>query len=100
AFKTRATNQEPHCDLDWAALVFGEREIMLSAGGAPGTPRRQSADLYIRTDDLENLRRQIPSTVEIVEDLHDTFYGMREFILRDPNGFGSPSANRSRCSGS
>jgi hypothetical protein len=22
-----------------------------------------------------------------VEDLHDTFYGMREFILRDCNGF-------------
>ena len=23
----------------------------------------------------------------MVEDLHDTFYGMREFIIRDLNGF-------------
>jgi hypothetical protein len=25
--------------------------------------------------------------VEIREGLHDTFYGMREFIIRDINGF-------------
>ena len=34
-----------------------------------------------------DLYRRIQDQVEVVEGLHDTFYGMREFIIRDLNRF-------------
>jgi hypothetical protein len=43
--------------------------------------------LYVTTDDVEGLHGQLQDRVEVVEGLHDTFYGMREFIIRDFNGF-------------
>jgi uncharacterized glyoxalase superfamily protein PhnB len=33
------------------------------------------------------LRSRIDGKADIVEDLHDTFYGTREFTVRDCNGF-------------
>jgi uncharacterized glyoxalase superfamily protein PhnB len=44
-------------------------------------------DLYILTDNADDLFRRLKDRVQIVEELHDTFYGMREFIVRDKNGF-------------
>jgi uncharacterized glyoxalase superfamily protein PhnB len=68
---------------------------MLDAGGkSSGEPRRE-VDLCITTDNTDELCRRMKEQVEIVEDIHDTFYGMREFIIRDCNGFwitfGQPS---------
>ena len=81
--------------MNWAKLSFGNSEVMLNAGGkSSGEPRRE-VDLYITTDHIDELCRRMKSQVEIVEDIHDTFYGMREFIIRDCNGFwitfGQPS---------
>jgi hypothetical protein len=39
------------------------------------------------------LRSAISGRAEIVEDTHNTEYGMREFIVRDPNRFWSRSAS-------
>jgi hypothetical protein len=36
---------------------------------------------------VDALRARLGDRVEVVEDLHDTFYGMREFIIRDVNRF-------------
>ena len=60
---------------------------MLNGGGKPSTADRREVDLYVHTDEIENLCRQLKGRVEMVEDLHDTFYGMREFIIRDLNRF-------------
>jgi len=38
-------------------------------------------------DNVDSLRKLLDGKISIVEDLHDTFYGMREFIIRDCNGF-------------
>ena len=73
--------------IDWALLRFGQSEIMLSLGGQPSSARRREFDLYTHVDDVDDLRRCIDGKAEIVEDLHNTFYGMREFIVRDCNGF-------------
>ena len=35
----------------------------------------------------EEVSRRLQGQVEVVKDLHETFYGMREFIVRDLNGF-------------
>lgn len=87
-FEIRNVNRE--CDdgpIDWALLRLGQSEIMLSLGGQPSSALRREFDLYTHVDDVDALRRRIDGKAEIVEDLHDTFYGMREFIIRDCNGF-------------
>ncbi len=94
-FEIRGTNRE--CEdgaIDWALLRLGTSELMLSAGGRASSDPRREFDLYIHVDDVNGLRVNLEGKVEIVEDLHDTFYGMREFIIRDCNGlwitFGKP----------
>lgn len=46
-----------------------------------------SASLYIETQDLEALYRELKPKVEIVKELHTTWYGMKEFYIRDCNGY-------------
>ena len=74
-------------EIDWASLRLGESEIMLSAGGRASSDPRREFDLYIHVDDVNGLRGRLDGKAEIVEDLHVTFYGMSEFIIRDCNGF-------------
>jgi len=100
-FEIRNVNRE--CDegaIDWALLRLGESEIMLSAGGHPSSAARREFDLYTHVDDVDDLRHRLIGKAELVEDLHNTFYGMREFIIRDCNGFwitfGQPATREPR----
>jgi uncharacterized glyoxalase superfamily protein PhnB len=74
-------------EMNWASLSFRNSEVMLNAGGKPSTDHRREVDLYVTTDNVDDFYRQIDGRVEVVEGLHDTFYGMREFIIRDINRF-------------
>jgi len=74
-------------ELKWAKLTFGNSEVMFQGGGRLDTAHRREVDLYILTDNVDDLHRRLKDWVQIVEDPHDTFYGMREFILRDINRF-------------
>jgi catechol 2,3-dioxygenase-like lactoylglutathione lyase family enzyme len=74
-------------EINWASLTRDGSELMLSLGGAPSAAHRREVDLYILTDDIDVARRTLPEPVDIVEDIHDTFYGMRELIVRDNNRF-------------
>jgi len=85
-FTVRGTN-EPGGEMDWASLVFGNSEIMLTEGGRASSEERREVDLYIRTDDVDRLFAQLKDRIEVRIGLNDTFYGTREFIIRDLNGF-------------
>jgi uncharacterized glyoxalase superfamily protein PhnB len=74
-------------DIDWALLRLGQSDIMFNAGGHASSAHRREFDLYIRVDDVEVVRARVEGKAEIVESLHDTFYGAREFTIRDLNGF-------------
>ena len=74
-------------EMNWALLSLGNSEIMLNAGGKASAAERREVDLYVYADDLDDLYRGLKDRVEVVERLHDTFYGMREFIVRDVNRF-------------
>lgn len=82
--------------LSFAMLSFGSGEVMFSSGGHASESRRREVDLYVYSDGVDDLYRRLKDRVEVVEDLHDSFYGMREFIIRDVNRFwitfGQPSA--------
>jgi uncharacterized glyoxalase superfamily protein PhnB len=71
----------------WAELSFGDGRLMFSAGGRPSAADGREVDLYVHIQNVDEKRRQLEGRAEIREDLHDTFYGMREFIIRDLNGF-------------
>ncbi len=73
--------------LSFASLSFGSGEVMFSSGGRPSTHDRREVDLYVYSDNVDDLFRRLEDRVEVVEGLHDTFYGMREFIIRDLNRF-------------
>jgi uncharacterized glyoxalase superfamily protein PhnB len=71
----------------WALLAFGSGRFMLNAGGRESDAERREVDLYVETPGVDDLYRTLQSRVVTVEEPHDTFYGMREFIIRDLNGF-------------
>jgi len=85
-FALHRTNDEDG-DLNWALLSFGESELMFSAGGQPSTSFRREVDLYVHVDDVDGLYERLKDRVDVVESPHDTFYGMRELIIRDLNRF-------------
>jgi uncharacterized glyoxalase superfamily protein PhnB len=85
-FTVGGTN-EPDGAMDWAVLSFGATEIMLNEGGLPSSSHRREVDLYLHVDDVDGLYERLKDAVEVVEGPHDTFYGMREFIIRDLNRF-------------
>jgi hypothetical protein len=73
--------------LSFAILSFGNTEVMFNEGGEPSTRHRREVDLYVYTDNVDDLYQRLKDRVDVVEGPHDTFYGMREFILRDLNRF-------------
>src|ERR1700752_265446 len=73
--------------LSFGIVSFGTTQVMFNQGGKPSDAWRREVDLYVYSDNVEKMFEQIHDRVEIVEGLHDTFYGMREFIIRDVNRF-------------
>lgn len=85
-FQLLRVNEEDG-EVNWAKLTFGNSEVMFQSGGKPSTEHRREVDLYILTDNVDELHWRLKSRVEVVQNLDDTFYGMREFIIRDINRF-------------
>lgn len=73
--------------LSFAILSAGNTRLMLNQGGRPSTAERREVDLYVEADQVDQLFASVRDRVQVVAELNDTDYGMREFIIRDPNGF-------------
>ena len=73
--------------LSFAIMGFGDGRVMFNQGGATSEKRRREVDLYAYTDNVDELYSQIKDRVDVVEEPHDTWYGMREVIIRDLNRF-------------
>jgi catechol 2,3-dioxygenase-like lactoylglutathione lyase family enzyme len=73
--------------LSFAILSAGSTRLMLNQGGRPSTAERREVDLYVDTEHVDQLFASLRDRVPVVAELDDTDYGMREFIIRDPNGF-------------
>ena len=80
-------HHEEDGEINWAKLLFGNSELMINAGGKPSDNHRRDVDLYITTDNVADLYLHLKGRVQVVEDIYDASYGMREFIIRDINGF-------------
>jgi uncharacterized glyoxalase superfamily protein PhnB len=80
----------------WARLRNGGVEIMISLPNAhiPFDKPAFTGSLYFNPDDVDALWEQLKDKATVVYPLENFFYGMREFAIRDNNGyclnFGSP----------
>jgi uncharacterized glyoxalase superfamily protein PhnB len=73
---------------DDVQLMFQSRASL--EGDLPvlkGLPIAASQTFYIEVEGVDDLRRQIDGKAQVVKDLHDTFYGTREFYFTDCNGY-------------
>ena len=86
-FAVLATNVDPDDGMNFALLSYGNSQVMLNAGGRLSNEDRREVDLYVRTDDVDRLHESLKDRVQIRLGLTETFYGTREFIVRDLNGF-------------
>lgn len=86
-FNVVATYGNEADGLSFAIVSFGDARVMFNQGGEVSDKRRREVDLYTYTDDVDQLYAQLKDRVRVVEGPHNTFYGMRELIIRDLNGF-------------
>lgn len=86
-FKIVDTYDDGGEGLSFAILEFGNSEVMFNQGGVASIHHRREVDLYIYTEDIDELFDRLKDRVEVVEPPHEMFYGMREFIIRDLNRF-------------
>ena len=86
-FTVTATYGDDGDGLSFAIVSFGSSEVMFNQGGQPSTRDRREVDLYVYTDNVDDLYRRLKDRVDVKAAPHDTFYGMREFIIHDLNRF-------------
>ena len=73
--------------MSFAILSAGNTRLMLNQVGRPGTDKRREVDLYVNVEYVDELFASLRDRAQVVQDVNETHYGTREFIIRDPNGF-------------
>ena len=86
-FNVVATYGNESDGLSFAIVSFGDGQVMFSQGGETSTKHRREVDLYVYTDAVDDLYEHLKDRVDVFKGPHNTFYGMREVIIRDVNRF-------------
>jgi uncharacterized glyoxalase superfamily protein PhnB len=81
--------------LTWAMLKKDDVEIMLQREDSlieelpefKGLKIGGTFTLYISMQDVKSFYDKIKNKVEVVKDIHKTFYGADEFVIKDLNGY-------------
>ena len=73
----------------WAALSRDNVELMISLPNAhePFEKPTLTGSIYFNTTDVDALWEQIKDKASVVYPIENFFYGMREFAIRDNNGY-------------
>jgi lactoylglutathione lyase len=72
----------------FVAVGAGNIEIFLNKNEGPAAPIAGGISLYIEVAGLEQLLSRVTEhQVKIEIPLNETFYGMREFAVLDPDGY-------------
>ncbi len=81
--------------LDWAVVkadgvqIFFQKEesLVKEMPVLKGKKIGASLTFYIEVEDVQSLYDSVKEKVEIVRDMRETFYGAKEFAVRDLNGY-------------
>lgn len=71
----------------FAIMSFGSTKVMFNTDGEPSDKGRREVDLYVYTDNVDELYETLKDRVDVIDAPCDRFYGMRELIIRDLNRF-------------
>jgi len=72
----------------FVAVGSGDLEIFLNQEEAAGKAKPGGISLYVEVDGLDQLLgRTQQASIKIEIPLNETFYGMREFAVLDPDGY-------------
>lgn len=92
----QALEEDPDATLVYAQLAQNGVEVMLQSaghldaedaflqGGRPGDP---AVSFYFLTEDADALYAEVRDRAETVAAPRTAWYGMREFFIRDPDGY-------------
>ncbi|RYU93204.1 VOC family protein [Emticicia agri] len=86
-FKCLGTNAEPGCALDWALLDWEGAQFMLYPDGTEDASTAKYAGLCIIVDSIDALIEPIKAKAEIIDINPGTFFGKKEIVFKDLNGF-------------
>ncbi len=92
------TGTYPEDDPNWCYLKRGDSHLMFSSldelehGHDEGEENHHHGPtgvwtLYVYPDDVDSLWERLKKEAPVAYPLYETPYGMREFGIRDPNGF-------------
>ncbi len=84
-FDCRARDEE----LGWAELAYADVRLMVCLPNAhlPFESSHFTGSFYFRVDDIEPLWESLRGAAEVCYPLETFEYGMREFAIRDNNGY-------------
>ncbi len=73
----------------WANVQAGQANIMLSAWNdhEPAEPSKLTGLLYCYTNDVDDLWHRLKDQVEVAWPLETMPYGLKEFAIKDCNGY-------------
>ena len=76
--------------IDDAIVMFADERMYGSMGGGAGSPTQRGAfiDIRIMVEDVDAAHQRCTDAgLDIVHDIADRPYGLRDFIVKDLNGF-------------
>src|SRR5712692_5013949 len=74
--------------LDRAVVMFAHESLYTAMGGSVSAQRGVGIDVRIMLQDVdETYRRCRENGVTVVHDIADRYYGLRDFVIADLNGF-------------
>lgn len=84
-FKCDELNEE----IGWASLSRDNVQVMLAVPKQHPDFKQphMTGSVYIHTDDVDKLWKELKDIVEVVYPLDNFEYGMREFAISDNNGY-------------
>jgi uncharacterized glyoxalase superfamily protein PhnB len=81
--------------LNWGMVKNKGAELMFQEKGnleeeypiLKGQDGVSGLSLFVKVEDIEGLFGKIKGKAEVIKEIHETFYGTKEFAILDNNGF-------------
>ena len=88
-FVVAETFEDENDNTIWASLIHGEVEIMFKTPNKVMDYGRTllTGNLYMHTNDVDAIWMRVKDKADVVYPVQDFPYGMREFAIKDNNGY-------------
>ena len=88
-FTCTGTNHiwEPGCELNWAEMNWEGATFMLYPSGHEKKSTVKDAGLYFDLESIDGIAERLRGIATIIETTEETFYGRKEVVFKDLNGF-------------